>query len=114
MSEEPSSKRIKVDKSGIDLLLSAANVMGPDEALKKLNTLREDARHYHRNRSRLYWFMFDSTTFTILKTFSDGKIDDDLINEMKENIMKEINIINNLLIKIEAEIEILKGFFKNE
>jgi hypothetical protein len=114
MSEQPNSKRVKVDESGIDLLLNAANVMTPKEAEKKLDQLREEARNYHKSRSRLYWFMFDKTTITILQTFSDGKIDVDLINLMKQNIMKEINILNNLLIDIEAEIETLKGFFKNE
>lgn len=112
MSEQPSSKRVKKDESGIDLLLNVA--MSSEAAEKKLNELREEARNYHKSRSRLYWFMFDNTTFTVLKTFSDGKIDDNFINKMKENIMKEINILNDLLIKIEAEIEILKSFFKNE
>lgn len=113
MSEEPTSKRTKMD-SGIDLLIDAANIMTPEEATEKLKKLREETQHFHRNRARLYWFMFDSTNFLILKTFAVDVITDKFIEKIKKNIMHEIGIMSDILVKNEAEIEALKAFLKNE
>jgi hypothetical protein len=104
---------MKVD-SGLDLLIDAANIMTPEQATERLDKLRDETRHYHRHRARLYWFMFDSTNFHILKTFAADVVTDEFIDKIKKNIMKEITILNDILLKNEAEIEALKAFLKNE
>lgn len=113
MSRERNPKRIKHD-TGIDLLISASNIVQPTDMLLEIKNLENELFHLHRQRSKLYFYIFDINTHNLLKAFSNGLISNEVISNINKNVMKEVDILKARIIDLEHKIQELESLFKNE
>lgn len=110
---ERSPKRSRIERR-MEMLITAASIMGPNEAIEEIAQLKNKINQLHHCRSKLYSFMYDSMTQNMLIKFSNGKINASDIKELRDNIQEELNDLRNKIIETELKLNNLKAFFKNE
>lgn len=115
MSQERSPKRVRLSNNGISLILSSSsNTQSTEEIRAEIERLKKQLFEIHRQRSKLYYFVFDVTSHNILKQFSDGLINEQFMKTITKKVMLEVDVLKTKLVAIEHKIVSLESLLENE